>query len=84
MAGVAQAAERLSLDLAHPLAGHAHLPPHLLQRVALAVHQTIAQLQDADLARRQRVEHFLQVLAQQVLRHRLGRRRGLLVLDEVP
>src|SRR3972149_8967725 len=83
VAWVAQTAQRLGLDLPYSLARNAHLPADFFQRVALTVEQTIAQLKNADLARRKRIEDFLQVLAQQALGDRLGRGRRLLVLDEI-
>jgi hypothetical protein len=39
---VPQSAQRLRLDLAHALARHAHLAPHLFQRVSLPVQQPVA------------------------------------------
>ncbi len=43
-AGVTQTTERLGLDLANALTGHAELLAHLFQGVAIAVHQAKAQL----------------------------------------
>ena len=52
---MAQAAEGLCFDLAHALARHAHLASDFLERVGLAILQPVTQLQDAHLARRERV-----------------------------
>jgi len=80
---VAQPAQSLRLDLTHTLAGDAHLPADFFQRVRLTVQQTVAQLQDADLARRERIEHLFQMLAQQVVGGGIIRRRRFIVFDEI-
>ena len=49
---MAQAAKSLGLDLANTLAGYAHLATNLFECIGLSVEQTVAQLQNADLARR--------------------------------
>src|SRR3989304_3032308 len=67
VAWVAQTTQRLGLDLPYSLARNAHLPADFFQRIALTVEQTIAQLKNADLARRKRIGDFLQGLAQQAL-----------------
>src|SRR5260221_1025175 len=50
--GVPQLAQRLRLDLADPLPGHAEPLPDLFQRALVAVDQPEPQLQHAPLARR--------------------------------
>src|SRR5688572_2912023 len=56
--GVAQLAERLRLDLADTLPGHAQLEADLVQRVLATVVQPIAEIQDAALAGTERLEHL--------------------------
>src|SRR5438552_2763924 len=80
---MAQLAQRLGLDLADPLAGHPELPADLLQRPGTAVIEPESQLQHLALARRERLQHVLQLLLQHGKRRRFGRREGVLVLDEV-
>src|SRR5437667_128340 len=80
---MAQLAQRLGLDLADPLAGHPELPADLLQRPGTAIIEPEAQLQHLALARRERLQHVLQLLLQHGKRRRFGRREGVLVLDEV-
>ena len=82
-AGVAQAAEGLGLDLANTLARHAKLLAHFFQRIAIAIHQPKAQLQDAHLTRGQALEDFVDHLAQQLLAGGIAWGVGVFVLDEV-
>src|ERR1035437_5651973 len=56
-AWVAQLPQRLRLDLADALAAHVELCADLLERPGTAVFQPEAELQDASLTSRQRVEH---------------------------
>ena len=81
-AGMAQAVQRLVLDLADALAGQAELLPHLFQRVAAAVVQAKAQAQDARLARRQGGQDVVQLVLQQVLVGRVRRRGRVFVRDK--
>src|ERR1700674_1398112 len=80
---VAQFAQGLGFDLADALAGYPKALAHLFQRSLVAVDQAEAQLQHAPFARRQGVEHVLDLGVQ----HRQGRRvlwrDRLAVLDEV-
>lgn len=64
---VAQAAERLCFDLAHTFARHAHFAAHFFESVSLSIEQVVAQLQDADFARRQTIQHFVEVFAQEIV-----------------
>src|SRR6266508_4908318 len=59
------AAQRLGLDLARPLAGHADRLANFLQCAVLAVGEPIAQAQDLALATGQLAEGTRDVLAQQ-------------------
>src|SRR5712691_8922404 len=81
--GMAQLAKRLRLDLADALAGHREVLPDLLQRMFAAVGKPEAETEDLLLARRQRVEHLVRLLAQGEPDDRLHGRHHLLVLDEV-
>src|SRR5207237_399505 len=65
---VAQLAQRLRLDLADALAGDAELAAHLLQRALAPVVQPEAELQHAPLAARQRVQHVLDLLLEELVR----------------
>src|SRR5947209_17709969 len=60
--GMAHALERLGLDLANPLAGHAKLLPDLLERPVVAVGQPVPETQHARLPRLERFQE----------RHRAG------------
>src|SRR5207302_10380654 len=82
-AGMAELAGRLRLDLADAFAGDAELLAHLFQGARAAVVEPEAQLEDLPLARRQGVEHPLQLLLQHRERGGLRRREGVLILDEV-
>ena len=53
--------QRLRLDLADALAGHAHLVADVLEGHRALVAQAVAQLDHAALAPRERLEHLLQV-----------------------
>src|SRR5262245_8937017 len=81
--GMAELAQRLGLDLADALARHREVLADLLQRVLAAVGQAEAQAQHLLLARRERVQHLVRLLAQGEADHRLHRGADLLVLDEI-
>jgi hypothetical protein len=81
--GVTQARQGLGLDLANPLTRYPHFASHLFQCVALTVHQAIAQLQDSSFARWQIEQDLLQILAEQIMSHRIGRCRRLTVFHEI-
>src|SRR2546423_3747104 len=81
--GVAELAQRLRLDLADPFAGHPEPLPHLFQRPLVPVDQPEPQLQHAPLARRQSVEHVLDLRVQHRERSRVRRRHRLAVFHEV-
>src|SRR4051812_47737809 len=70
--------QRVVLDLADPLAGHAEGAPHLLERSRLGAREPEAHLDHLALARWQRLECRAHVLAPQVLERLVERRLGLL------
>src|SRR3954451_283084 len=76
-------AERLRLDLADALAGDVELLADLLEGARSAVLQPEPELEHAALATRERVEHGLHLLLQQLVGCRLRRRERAAVLDEV-
>src|SRR6266545_1003675 len=80
---VTELAQRLGLDLPDALAGDGEVLADLLERVLAAVGQAEAQAQHLLLARRQRVEDLVGLLAQRQADDRLHRRHDLLVLDEI-
>src|SRR5215211_1429083 len=61
LAGALQHRQRLGLDLAHALAGHADLFADVLERQGTLVDQAVAELDHAPLAPGERVEHALEV-----------------------
>src|SRR5262245_64051776 len=75
--------ERLRLDLADALAGDVELLAHLLEGPGAPVLQAEAELEHASLAARQRVEHRLDLLLEELVGGGLGRGQGAAVLDEV-
>src|SRR3712207_4639263 len=79
----AQAAQRLRLDLPRALAGHPENPADLLERSALAVGETIAQVDDTALALAQVIERGGQILAQELLRGEVRRGGQIIVLKEI-
>src|SRR4051812_10970239 len=81
--GVAQLAERFRLDLADALARDAELATYLFERPLAAVVQAEAKLEHAALAAGEAVEHFFDLLFEQLEGGHLGRRGRALVLDEV-
>ena len=60
---MAQAAQGLGLDLADAFACHTHFAAHFFERVGLSIEQTITQLQNADLAWGQGIQHFAQMFS---------------------
>src|SRR5919106_1707785 len=80
---MAQLAQRLGLDLADALARDGEVLTYLLERVLAAVGQTEAQAQYLLLARRERVQDSIGLLAQRQADDRLHWGHDLLVLDEV-
>ena len=80
---MAQLAQGLGLDLADAFARDVELLADLLKRVRLAVGQTEAHPQHLLLARGQRGQDLLKLLAQQRVGRFLRRLRGLVVLNEV-
>src|SRR6202165_1639825 len=77
---VAELAQRLGLDLADPLAGHAEPLADLFQRALVTVDQPEPQLQHAPLPRSQSIEHVLHLGVQHRQRSGVRRRDGLAVL----
>ena len=80
---MAQLRHRLGLYLADTLTGHAVHAADIVQRLGLAVLQTVTHLDDAGLAGAQSLQHLLELLLQQRERDRVGRRDRVGVLDEV-
>src|SRR6478672_2485697 len=76
--------QRVVLDLADPLAGHAERAADLLERPRLSAEQPVAELDHLALAPRERVERVDDVLAPEQQLGRVERRFRRLVLDEVP
>src|SRR6266540_4915461 len=58
---MSQTTQGLGLDLSHTFARDAHLAANLFQGIRLSIEQTIAQLQNANFARRKRVQHFTEM-----------------------
>src|SRR5215470_3269902 len=81
--GMSELPQRLGFDLPDALPGHREVLADLFQRVLAAVAEAEAQAQHLLLARRERVEHLVGLLAQRQADDRLDRRDDLLVLDEV-
>src|SRR5580765_2567735 len=79
---VAQLAECVGLDLADALARQTELVPDLLERPGTPVVEAEAKSDDPLLAALEAVENPLDLLAQHLVRHRVERRDGILVLDE--
>src|SRR6266850_8456042 len=80
---VPELAQGLGLDLSNSLAGDGEVLPDLFQRVLAAVGEAEAQPQHLLLARRERVEDLVGLLAQREADDRLHGRYDLLVLDEI-
>src|SRR5215831_149913 len=78
-----QLANCLGLDLPHALARHFKDAADLLQRVRVAVSQTVAQLDNFALPISQRLERLLNLVFEHLLGSRTDRRFGTVVLDEV-
>src|SRR5438445_12293151 len=80
---MAELAQRLGLDLPDALAGDGEVLADLLERMLATVRKAEAQPQDLLLARRERIEDLVGLLAQGQTDDRLHRRDDLLVFDEV-
>src|SRR5207248_3030603 len=80
---VAQAAQRLCLDLADALAGDAELLAHLLERHRPAVVEPEAEPDDLVLALGQRGQYLADLLLQDRARGGLLRRDGISILHEI-
>src|SRR5437879_4963609 len=76
-------AQGLGLDLSNPLARDGEVLPDLFQRVLAAVGEAEAQPQHLLLARRERVEDLVRLLAQREADDRLHGRHDLLVLYKI-
>src|SRR6266511_4789758 len=72
-ARVAELAQRLRLDLADALARHVELAADLFEGAGAPVLETEPQLEHATLARREPLEHRLDLLLEQLVRGRVGR-----------
>src|SRR5262249_50064983 len=81
--GVPQLAQRLGLDLTNALAGDREVLTDLLEPVLAAGGEAEAEPQHLLLARRERIEHLVRLLAQREADDRLHRGHDLLVLDEI-
>src|SRR5687767_3856523 len=82
-ARVPQLAKRLRLDLTDPLARDVEVAPDLLEGAGTPVLEPEAELKDAPLARRQRVQDALHLLLEELVAGRVGRRHGGEIRDEV-
>ena len=80
---MAQLAQRLGLDLADALARDVKFLADLLERMRLAVDQTEAHAKHLLLARCERGEDLLELLAQKRVGRLLRGLRGLVVLNEI-
>src|SRR5881392_1021848 len=80
---VPELTQRLGLDLSDALAGDREVLPDLLQGVLAAVGEAEAEPQDLLLARGERVEDLVRLLAEREADDRLHRGHHLLVLDEI-
>src|SRR5947209_6616304 len=79
-----QLVQGLRLDLAHALAGNAHLLPDLLQGIDVAIAKPEAQLQHQALARRQRLlKDAARLVLEDMLVGALVRRLVFLVDEEI-
>src|SRR5215475_15408314 len=81
--GMAELAEGLGLYLANALTGDGEVLPHFLEGVLAAVGEPEAEAQHLLLARGERVQHLVGLLAEAQPDHALHGRADLLVLDEV-
>src|SRR5215813_4179457 len=81
--GMTELAEGLGLYLANALTGDRKVLPHFLEGVLAAVGEPEAEPQHLLLARGERVQHLVRLLAQREPDHALHGRAHLLVLDEV-
>ena len=79
-----QLAQRLRFDLADAFPRHAELPADLLQGAGPTVVESEAELEHLALARRERLQHVLQLLLEHGERRRFRWSQGVLILDEVP
>src|SRR5262249_34006242 len=80
---MAQLAQRLGLDLANALARDGEILADFFERVLAAVGEAEAQPKHLLLARRERVQHLVGLLAQRQADDRIDGGHDLLVLDEV-
>src|SRR5262245_4754401 len=80
---MSELAERLGLDLADTFPCHGKILSDFFKGVLTTVGQAEAQPQHLLLARRERVQHLVGLLAQGETDDRLDRRDDLLVLDEI-
>src|SRR5436190_12227069 len=79
-----QLLQALVLDLPDALAGDVERPPHLVERARMLAVEAVAQLEDAALAVRERVEDALERLRPHRHLGRFVRQRDVLVGEEVP
>src|SRR5262245_40999417 len=77
-----QLADRLGLDLPHPLARHLEYPPPLPERVGVPVSQSVSQLDDLALSVGEGLEDMIDLILEHLLRCRIDRAVGGVVLDE--
>src|SRR5213592_1674805 len=80
---VPELTQRLGLDLSDALAGDREVLPDLLQGVLAAVGEAEAEPQDLLLARGERVEDLVRLLAEREADDRLDWRHDLLVLYKI-
>src|SRR5688500_5737922 len=78
-----QLSERLCLDLANPLARDVEVMAHLLEGAGAPVLEPEAELEHPSLARRERIQHALDLLLQELVAGRIGGGDGGKVRDEV-
>src|SRR5262245_45851119 len=81
---MAELAERLRLDLPDALARDGEALADFLERVLRAFADAKAHLDDALLARRERLEDVVRLLLEVEVDHRIGRRHDVRVWDEIP
>src|SRR3954447_26848960 len=78
-----QLADGFGLDLANPLAGDLEDVADFFQRVAVAVPQTVAELNDLPLAIAQALEHAVDAVSQHLLASAGGRAFGRAVGQKI-
>src|SRR5688500_8803021 len=76
-------ADRLGLDLPHPLPRHLKDPPHFLQGVRVTVPQSVPQPDDLTLSVGERLQQVIDLLAAPPLRGRDQRALAAAVLDDL-